>query len=91
MMNAALEGAPRRVELQVRSDGSGAGTRKAYTSMGMARLTGRERSRVFTVAKDWFEIMKTDEMRVQSRWRVDGEVREYASWSAVPDEVAECI
>ena len=33
--------------------------------------------------------MKTDEMRVRSRWRVDGETREYASWSAVPDAVAE--
>ena len=33
--------------------------------------------------------MKTEEMRVQSRWRVDGETREYASWSAVPDAVAE--
>ena len=57
--------------------------------MGMAWLRGRERSRVFTTAKGGFEIMKTDEMRVRSRWRVDGETREYASWSAVPDAVAE--
>ena len=44
-----------------------------------------------TAARDGFEIMKTDEMRVQSRWRVDGEVREYVGWGAVPDEVAECM
>ena len=91
LVNAALAGEPRQVELQVRSGDGGAGTRQAYTSMGMTRLKGRERSRVFTAARDGFEIMKTDEMRVRSRWRVDGEVREYVGWGAVPDEVAECM
>ena len=91
LVNQATGGSRRRVELQVRSDGDGAGARRAYTGMGMMGLKRNERSRVFKAAKSGFEIMKTDEMCVQSRWRVDGEAMEYADWSAVPEDVAECM
>ena len=87
LMWHAAEG--RRVELQVLSGVEGADARRAYTGMGLHRMTGKETSRTYREVSDKsrYEFWVTNEYVVQSGWDertalrvVDGD------WGRLKDE-----